>query len=329
MPAPQPADRPLILDAHCDSLILRQSRGDPMDLADADPIYQVDLPRLRAGGVDCLFLMVGDDDLLQSGLLIGAAHAMCAAHPADFRICRSADEVRAARTNGAIAVVLTIEGQKMFGERIEHLHNWHRLGVRIASLTHGGGGRPEPQVDRSFFGPITVQQRQTLRRQTRGLTDFARESLAEMARLRMPVDLAHVNDAAFWQVIESSDCPVCYTHGSCFALCGHSRGLTDEMMKALARRGGVMGIAFFREFIDARSPSLDRLCDHFLHALEVMGPEHVGIGSDFDGVSRHEATIPEDPSALGQLLEALDGRGVDERTIRLIAGENFLRLIEG
>jgi membrane dipeptidase len=320
-------DRLNVLDAHCDILILRESRGDPIDLADVDPIYHVDLPRLRAGGFGCLFTMVGDSDLHQSGVLIGAAHAMCQAHPADFRLCRTAAEVRAANDDGRIGIVLTIEGQKMFAGRIEHLHNWHRLGVRVASITHGGGGGHELQVDGSFFGPIGPAARERLRRGTRGLTDFARESLRHMAALGIAVDVAHANDPAFWEVIETAECPVCYTHGACYAVCPHSRALTDDMMKALAARGGVMGIAFYSHFIDPRRPSLERLCDHFLHALEVMGPEHVGIGTDFDGYNRDVPDVIEGPAAVGRLFAALAARGVDEPTLHAIARDNFLRIL--
>lgn len=317
----------VVLDAHCDSLILRENRDDPMDLADVNPVYQVDLPRLRKGNVGCLFTMVGDDDFLQSAKLVDAANEMCRQHPEDFRICLNAAEVRAANAAGRIAVVLTIEGQKMFGENLGHLRNWHKLGVRVASITHGGGGRPELQYSRSYFGYITAAERENLRQQSKGLTPFARESLKEMARLGMPVDLAHINDAAFWEVIEEAGCHVCYTHGCCYALCPHSRGLTDEMMRALATRGGVMGIAFYRQFIDEKDPSLERLCDHFLHALEVMGPQHVGIGSDFDGTPGQWRPIPEDAAAVPVLFEALAKRGVDEATLRGIAYDNFLRLV--
>lgn len=321
-------DKFLILDAHNDSLILRQVREDPMDLTDVNPVYHVDLPRLRKGGMDCLFCMVGDNNLHQSGILIDAAHEMCRIHADDFRICRTASEVRTAHTEGKIAIVLTIEGQKMFNERLEHLHNCHRLGVRLASLTHGGGGRPELQYDDSFFGYISPQERENLRQQSKGLTPFAREALSEMARLRIPVDLAHINDAAFWEVIEIAECSVSYTHGCCYALCPHSRGLTDEMMKALSQKDGVMGIAFYQRFIHQTEASLDRLCDHFIHAIEVMGPAHVGIGSDFDGIGGLLRPIPEDVSQLEVLFEALSKRGVDEETLRMIAGENFLRLLE-
>ena len=234
-------DSLLVVDAHCDTLIRRQNKSDPVDLTPADPSYQIDLPRLRAGGVDCLFCMVGDRDLDASVSLIDAVYRMCGDPGGEYALCRSASDVRRARAAGQLAIVMTIEGQVMFRERLGHLRTWHRLGVRIASLTHGDGRPPELQYSDSYFGYITPAERETLRRQSKGLTPFARDALAEMARLAMPVDLAHCNDAAFWEVLEVAAGPVCYTHGAAYALCPHSRLLTDDMMRALAERGGVMG----------------------------------------------------------------------------------------
>ena len=322
-------DKLLILDAHCDSLSLRWARGDPMDLADADPAYQVDLPRLRQGGVDCLFTYVGDNDLALSSTLIDAVYEMCRAHPDDFCLCRTRSEVRQARARGQIALVMTVEGQRMFDERLAHLRNWHRLGVQVANISHGGGKRPELQFDHSFFDYISPTERENLRQQSKGLTRFGREALAEMGRLGMAVDLAHINDVAFWEVLELAEGPVCYTHGGCYALCPHSRALTDDMMAALVEKGGVMGIAFYRHFIHREDPTLDRLCDHFVHALEVMGADHVGIGSDFDGTPRTLRPIPEDVSMLESLFEALAERGVSQEDMIKIAGENFLRVLPG
>jgi len=320
-------DRFLVLDGHCDSLVLRWQRDDSMDLAVTNPIYQVDLPRLRQGGMDCLFTYVGDPDLAMSSLLIDAVYNMCDDHPADFALCHTRSDVLGARAQGRVALVMTIEGQKMFDENLAHLRNWHRMGVRVASITHGGGGRPELQYDPSFFGYITPTERENLRQQSKGLTAFGREALAEMGRLGSGVDLAHMNDVAYWEVLDLAECPLMYTHGCCYALSPHSRGLTDEMMAALAQKGGVMGIAFYRQFIDRENPSLDRLCDHFIHALEVMGADHVGIGSDFDGTSGLMRPIPEDVSMLEQLFVALAGRGVDAETLEKIAGANFLRML--
>ena len=320
-------DALLVVDAHCDTLIRRQNKSDAVDLTPADPSYQIDLPRLRAGGVDCLFCMVGDRNLDASVSLIDAVYRMCGDVEGHYALCRSAGDVREARAAGKVAIVMTIEGQLMFRERLGHLRTWHRLGVRIASLTHGDGRPPELQYSDSYFGYLTPIERDTLRRQSKGLTPFAHESLVEMARLGMPVDLAHCNDAAFWEVLGVTEGPVCYTHGGTYALCPHSRSLTDEMMQALAERGGVMGIAFYAGFIDREEPTLERLADHFLHALTVMGPDHVGIGSDFDGLPMWSEPIPADVSRMDDLFKVLASRGVDRGTLAKIAGENFLRLL--
>jgi len=325
----------LVTDAHCDTLVRRHNKRDAVDLTMPCPSYQIDLPRLRTGGVDCLFCMVGDRNLDDSVSLIDAVYRMCEDGTGDYMLCRSAGDVRAAWAAGKISIVMTIEGQVMFGERLSHLRTWHRLGVRIAGLTHGDGQvlgddglvPPELQYSDSYFGYLTQGEREILRRQSKGLTPFAREALAEMARLAMPVDLAHCNDAAFWQIMEETDVQVCYTHGAAYALCPHSRSLTDEMLQALAQRGGVMGIAFYAGFIDREAPTIDRLADHFMHALTIMGPDHVGIGSDFDGLPMWSQPVLADVSRMDDLFQALDRRGVDHTTLAKIAGENVIRLL--
>ena len=319
-------DSMLVLDGHSDSLIRRRNDGQPLELVSPNPLYHVDLPRLRRGGVDCLFCMVGDRDLRASLELIDAAHRMCNNHD-ELALCTDESGVREAKAAGKLAIVLTIEGQRMFDERIEHLRNWHRLGVRMASITHGGGGRPGLQYTEAYFGYLSPTERDTLRRRSSGLTPFAREVLQELARLDVPVDVAHCNDATFWQVMEYATGPICYSHGACYELCQHSRALTDEMMRALAAKGGVMGIAFYRGFIHRDEPTLERLADHFLHALEVMGEEHVGLGSDYDGVPRWSDPIPPDPSQLEDLFQALSARGVKRAALEKVAAANFLRLL--
>jgi membrane dipeptidase len=324
---------PLVFDAHCDSLILREVREDPLDLAPACPRYHVDLPRMRRGNLQAAWIMAGDSNLAQSLRLIDAVHGMAAAHPADFALCATAEEVRAAREHGQAALLLSIEGQSMFAERMEGVRNWHRLGVRMFSLTHGegkfGGGANAPhalQHDSSFFGYLTPRERETLARQHKGLTPFARESIGEISRLGAILDLAHCNDTAFWEALECACGPVCFSHGNCYRLCPHARNLTDEMMTALARHGGVLGLCLWGPFIDQQDATLDRFCDHVLHALEVMGPAHVALGTDFDGVNLHQTCVIEDAAGLPRLWDALAKRGVSEADLRNIASENMLRL---
>ena len=321
-----------LLDAHNDSIILREVRGDPMDFADISARYQVDLPRLRRGGIAAMFVMVGDNDLLQSLRLIDAVHSMCAAHPKDFALCLTAAEVRRANQEGRIALVMSIEGQAMFAERIENLRNWHLLGVRVASLTHGNGNMGNPkthelQVDSSYFGYFTSVERTLLRRHSKGLTAFGLRALDEMARLNIVCDLAHANDNTFWETIEHGKVKVCVTHGNCYALCPHMRNCTDEMLKALAARGGVIGICFARMFIDRDNPTLDRLADHIIHAIEVMGPDHVGVGTDFDGLPHHTLPMIEDAAGIDALWDKLESRGVPAGILQKIGMENFMRLL--
>ena len=320
------------LDAHNDSIILRDVRGDAMDFTQADEAYHVDLPRLRRGGMGSLLVMVGDSDLAQSVRLIDAVKRMAEAHPKDFALCRTRREVRAANRKDQIGLVMSIEGQAMFGEHPAGLRLWHELGVRVASITHGEGNRGRVrskalQVDGSFFGYLTPTERATLRRQTRGLTGFGRESLVEMARLGIACDLAHANERTFWEVLEHAPGPVCYTHGNCYALCPHSRNCTDDMLEALAQRGGVIGICFYGAFVSQSEPSLEGLVEHFLHALEVMGEDHVGVGTDFDGIGEHHTPVIPDPAALPRLWEALAGRGVSPQALKKISRDNFLRML--
>ncbi len=319
------------LDAHNDSIILREVHQAPLDFADCNPAYHVDLPRLRAGGITTVFVMVGDSDLLQSLRLIDAVWAMAQNHPDDLAVCLDREQVQAVHAMGRIALVMTIEGQAMFAERLENVRNWHRLGVRVASLTHGEGNRggrgTALQYDSSHFGYLDPSARNRLRQRTRGLTPFAVEALQELARLRMPVDLAHVNEAAFWEVLERAEGPVCYTHGNCYSLCPHTRNCTDDMLRALAARGGVIGICFYGCFVDRDQPSLERLVDHFLHALEVAGEDHVGVGTDFDGIGAHEVPVISDAAGLPQLWQALARRGVGDAVLHKVAQGNFLRLL--
>jgi membrane dipeptidase len=227
---------------------------------------------------------------------------------------------------------MSIESQTMFGEDLAHLRNWARLGVRVATITHGearkaGQTASALQVDPSHFGMISERERSCLLGHTKGLTPFARDALDAMADLGMVLDVAHANDRAFWECLEIYRGPVCYTHGNCYTLFRHSRNLTDDMMKALAERGGVMCLAFVPYFVDETDATVPKLADHFLHALDVMGPDGVGVGSDFDGMRFWCDPIVPSADKLPDLWAELSQRGVSRTTVRKIASANLLRLL--
>jgi microsomal dipeptidase-like Zn-dependent dipeptidase len=159
-----------------------------------------------------------------------------------------------------------------------------------------------------------------------GLSQFGREVIREMNRVGMMVDLSHAAESSFWQALEESETPIVCSHSSCRALCDHPRNLTDEQMRALAERGGVMQVTLYNGFLrtDEHATIADAI-RHINHAIEVMGIEHVGIGSDFDG----DGGVPGVASAseLINLTRLLRQEGYTSDQLRLLWGENFLRVM--
>jgi membrane dipeptidase len=345
------------LDAHCDTLYMRVFLGGeraPEELRGVDPedFFRVTLPRLKEGRVGCLFLNVGDIGLLTSSAIIDYLYTGAWGGAGEVSVCRDAGEVYRTVQSGKLAAVMACEGSFLFLERLDLLRNWHRLGVRVASITHGegqealgwfanmalardsmirAGSSAATQVTPSRDEYMEPELREGLRKKEKGLTAFGRLAVEEMMRLGMVCDLSHSNDATFWDALKLADetggGKFCCTHGNCAALCNHTRNLTDTMMEALATHGGVMGICFFGEFIDEHNPSLERYIGHVVHALDVMGPDHVGIGSDYDGVPPGAFMAIPHPGLMNELWTALCDAGVQKATIRKIAHKNFLRLL--
>ena len=154
-----------------------------------------------------------------------------------------------------------------------------------------------------------------------------------MNELGMLIDVSHISDEAFYDVLECSSKPVVATHSCCRALADHPRNMTDDMIRALASRGGVIQINFYPVFLDdsikesemftAALPSYGRIADHIDHVVSLVGIEHAGIGSDFDGIDVTPQGL-EDISMLPLLFDELRARGYSERDLEKIASENFL-----
>ena len=345
------------LDAHCDTWYMQEffkGKNLPLEMQGVDPaaFFRVTLPRMEEGNVRCVFANAGDIGLLNSSAIIDNLHALAADKKNGVSICRDAAEVRRTVAAGMLAIVPACEGAFLFRERLDLLRNWHRLGVRVVALSHGEGQEglgwfpslalaqePGMQADASFAlqgtpsrdGYMEPEERRSLWRREKGLTPFARSAVSEMIRLGIVIDLSHANDAAFHDAIgiaeECGEGKFCCTHGNCAALCPHARNLTDEMMAALAGIGGVVGLCYFGEFIDERDPSLGRYVGHVLHALDTVGPDHVGIGSDYDGVPPGAFMAVPHPGRTGDLWTALADAGVQKTDLAKIAHGNFLRLL--
>jgi membrane dipeptidase len=317
----------ICIDGHNDSLIEQRARGDAMDLAGDRPDYQVDLPRLQEGGVTAIFSMVGGAELHQSLELWDAMYWHAEQHPHDFLLVLDPSDIRAAKRENRIGLIGQLESCTLLGRSLHVLRVLYRIGVRITNLTHGEAEDDSLHGTKSPFDFCTLADREQARRNFEGLTEFGREAIPAMNELGLVVDLAHTQDASYFEAIELSTSPVVFSHGNVFALSPHWRNLTDDQLRALADNGGVIGLAFLPEFIDPDEPSLDRLVDHIEYVCDLVGDDHVGFGADYDGMGDRTA-IPPDPSHLPILTQKMLDRGFPETTIRKFWGENFLRVLE-
>lgn len=159
-----------------------------------------------------------------------------------------------------------------------------------------------------------------------GVSDFGRQVISEMNRLGIMVDLSHAHEKSFYDALELSTQPIVCSHSSCRALCDHPRNLTDDQMRALAAKGGVMQVTFYHGFLvkDGEATVVDAL-NHLDHAIQVMGIDHVGIGTDFDGDGGVRGMA--DASEVVNFTRQLLARRYSEQDIEKIWGGNFLRVM--
>ena len=230
-------------------------------------------------------------------------------HKRLISIAYSMADVEANREKGKMSAILTIEGPAGFDFDPALLENLHQIGFRITSL---GWNEQNVLTGSNVTGG--------------GLTDQGREYVREAQRLGMLVDVSHISDEGFWDIMEQTQAPVLATHSNSRALCGHSRNLTDDMFCAICRTGGVAGINQYADFL-GESPTLDTVCDHIFHFMELDPTgKHIALGGDLDGceeLSQGFEGIQSYPALARRLLE----RGLGEETIRDIFWNNALNVL--
>ncbi len=345
----------LVLDTHIDVTPKLQTEW---KFTEEHREGHIDLPRMKKGGLNALFFSIympgtvtGPQAVNDSLERIAAVHRLVEELPGEIALCRMAEEVRRARQEGKIAALMGMEGGHMIHNRLPILRMYAALGVRYLTLTHS--------VHTEWADSSGEAARHG------GLTDFGREVVRELNRLGMMVDISHVSDQTFWDALKVSEAPLIASHSSCRALSGHARNMTDEMIRALAAKGGVIQINYLDAYLDqalfeynqkamplmremmrtypgrenlakwraevakvhgpAPKASWERILDHIDHAVRLVGVDHVGLGSDFDGGSMPVGM--EDVTQLPKITEALLRRGYAEKDIRKILGENTLRLM--
>jgi membrane dipeptidase len=231
------------------------------------------------------------------------------------------DEIMKAIKNKKIAAVISVEGGEPLEGKIEVLRILHRLGVRSLTLTH---------FPRNELGDGSGADSGS------HLTKFGKEVVEEMNRFGMLIDISHLNETGFWDVIDLSREPIVATHSNCKALCNHHRNLKDDQIKALAEKGGVLNLSFCANFIKnkvgignpetMRKVSIEDWLDHLDHAVNLVGTSHVGIGSDFDGGCGFPGL--DDITKIPSLTKGLVSRGYSNQDIKKILGENNLRVFK-
>jgi membrane dipeptidase len=355
-----PPPPPITVDTHVDTPTEYMNK--PFDLGVANTRGHFDFARMKSGGVDAVFLVayvprkLADKGAAAFCLkIMETVRTMVDSQPDKAAFVTSTAGMRKAQKEGKRAVLIGIEGGHAIEDSLDILRSFYRLGARYMTLTHTNTNH---WADSSGDKPAHD-----------GLTDFGRDVVREMNRLGMMVDVSHVADATFWDVIETTRAPIIASHSSARALAEHNRNMTDDMLRAVAKNGGVVMVNFYPVFIssevgaaatarnarhkaemdalDAKYPDegaeydaavnamraadplpkapLSVVADHIEHIAKVAGVDHVGIGSDFDGIDEVPAGL-EDISRMPNLRAELKRRGFSEGDLRKIMGENLMRV---
>ena len=342
------------VDNHLDAIDLR-------DTSSLEPAMHTDLARLDAGGIGGQFWSVYipasfDGPGAAAAVLeqIDVVHRLSAAYPENFAMAYTADDVETIHASGRIASLIGMEGGHSIEESLAVLRQLYRAGARYMTLTHSQNlSWADSATDEARLG---------------GLSPFGVEVVREMNRLGMLVDLSHVSAATMHDALDVAESPVIFSHSSAFAVTPHPRNVPDDVLKRLPENGGVVMVTFvppfvneavrrrsdevsqFRESLREKhgddepriaselaewslsrpSPkaSLGDVADHVDHIRNVAGIDHLGIGSDFDGITSVPTGL-EDVSKMPDLLAELVERGYSEEDLRKIVGLNVLRALRG
>jgi membrane dipeptidase len=353
----------IIIDTHADTPQMMLDEG--YDLAQPDSPFMISVPKMRQGHLSAEFFSIWVDvgwpkqDLIHRALdLIDVVYEQVGRHSDVLGMAATADEIVRLHLQGKFAILLGVEGGHIIQNDLRALDIYYRLGVRYMTLTHTAN---TGWADSSGDKP-----------QWNGLTDFGKQVVERMNRLGMMVDISHVSDKTFYDTLAATQAPIIASHSSCRALCDVPRNMTDGMIRALAKNGGVMDINFYPGFLSpdfaaaykkvgpqiqaeesaarkqyandpkrlaeelrnvwARyasqfpTPSYTAIADHIDHAVQVAGIDHVGLGSDFDGIPSGPKGM-EDVSKLPDLVRELARRGYSEEDLKKILGGNLLRVM--
>ncbi len=358
----------VVVDTHND-VAQRMLNGE--DISVLTQAGHSDLPRFRQGGVDVeMFSIWVPPEKTQRSYFdqadeqIDSVESLARRNPAAVVLARSSFDVDRAVREHKLAAMLGMEGGHPLGDAIGNLDHFYNRGVRYLTLTWNNSTSWATSAKDETNPETTLAHR--------GLTVFGKAVVRKMNDLGMLVDVSHVGERTFWDVIGTSTRPIIASHSSVWSLCHHRRNLKDDQLKAIAKNGGVVFINFNPAFIDSTfadkeakmraphqreidslvrvlpgdtftkenaiarhfaaeylpiRPPLSVLVDHFDYVAKLIGPDHVGIGSDFDGINVTPLGM-DDVTALPNLTRALLERGYSEADVKKMLGGNFLRVLK-
>ncbi len=320
----------LIIDGHQDTSVRRFARKeDPKGWINRDTSYHSDIPRMTEGGQQYVGLfLVEDGTATDLWTITEFILEQIDTHPDKLKLVLSSEDAVRAGKEGKVGVLMEIEGPaRWLNGNINILRLLYRLGVRCVHITHGEGGSDPTylQGTPSPFDFCTFEDREYQRKNAIGLTPFGLEVLKTQNELGIVVDTSHCNDKAFYDVMEHTTAPPIMSHTAVFSFGKHYRCLTDDQIKALAAKGGVMGLMFIPRYFhpNPEKATVDHIVDQILYVADLVGIDTIGFGSDYDGFNGNPV-VPS--SQLVLLTHAMLARGLTENEIQKFWGGNFLRV---
>ena len=353
----------IIVDTHIDVPFRLLTR--PVDVSKAAENGDFDYPRAVAGGLNVPFMSIYTPaELEEKGQskaaaekLIDIVEQLAAEHPEKFAVATSVEDVRRHFAKGLVSLPMGMENGSPIDGDLNNLRHFYERGIRYLSLSHGSTNH----LSDSSYDENKPHE---------GISDFGAEVIREMNRLGIIIDVSHVSDDAFWQIMEITSTPVIASHSSARHFTpGFERNVSDDMIVAIAEGGGVVHINFGSTFVSQAAreygeaqmaagkayltanpelseaylyrefpkmyaadhgpmpfATIDDVLDHFDHVVRLVGIDHVGIGSDFDGVGDTLPVGLKDVSSYPNLAAGLLRRGYSEEDIRKVLGENLLRV---
>jgi membrane dipeptidase len=361
----------LVIDTHADTPQRFLDEGFDIGSTDPNDIGHISLDKARRGNLGAEFFSIWVEPETNQGHfarhtfdLIDSVYEQAARHPDRMMMAFSVADIERAHKEHKLAALMGIEGGHSIENDMHLLRDYYRLGVRYMTLSWSNTN--EWADSSGDIDDAKVQHHN-------GLTDFGKQVVLEMNRLGMMVDISHVADKTFWDAIATTKAPVIASHSSARALTNAPRNMTDEMLQAVAKNGGVVQVNFYSGFVDENyrqasisigkqaaeairvfeenqkvegktipyteidrierewaakipRPPLKSLIDHIDHIAKVAGIDHVGLGSDFDGVAGATPAGIDSAADLPKITQALLDRGYSADDIKKILGGNILRV---